>query len=1344
MPTIQSAPQGAVIALSGTALIRRANGRMEVLKLGDVVLRGDVILTTQDGIVEISPTGEPVAVAADVPTPSLPAPEGSASTSNETDRVIAALERGAPEAATAAGPGGADGGSMGDGLRVERIAEGVTPANTSSSAPAGARLFFPDRVAVIDAAGPAQPADPVADPVPAPALNVAPVADNVTRGGDEDTRLPISLTGADVNGTVVSVTVTAIPAGGTLFLADGVTPVTIGQVLAPGAAASLQFLPAADSNGNLAIGFFVTDDAGADSPGGTVAITVIPVNDAPVAAPDTAVTPLNTPLAGIDVLANDSDVDGDPLSVVSASVDPALGNVTVNPDGTLDFAPAPNVSGAIVVTYGVSDGQRGTSSSTLTVTVGPNTLPEGADATITIHEDTSHSFTPADFGFNDPDAGHTLVGVRIDSLPSAGSLTWQGSPVTAGQLIAAGQLGALVFAPAADANGTAYASFTFSVQDSAGGFDALPNTIAFDVTPRPDAAALGTGAGTVKEDTPEQATATGVLGVVDPDAGEAGFQAQTATAGSFGTFTLDATGAWVYLLDNADPRVQSLKEGDVRTEVFTALGIDGTATTVTVSVIGSNDAPVVNGDSAVTQQNSALVLATATLLANDSDVDAGTTLAMASVQDPVNGSVALVAGDVVFTPTSGYSGPASFAYTVSDGHGGQSTATVQVTVAPLPTISTVDVGGPGAADDAVIEGAPLVYQVVLGTAPIAPATYSFSLGGGTASADDFGTPVFSHGVTHDAAAGTVTVPAGVTSFSVTVPTIDDAVPEPNETVPLVIGSVSAVGGILNDDNGAAVPTLSVKPVGYWTFDSVASGTVTNAYSGQTGLLRDLTTPANSPPTVVAGHAPTSGTALRFDGAGSVVTLDPGVTQTLMGTATLSFWIKTTQTGAGNTSSWNSPAVIASEHDTGTNDIQWGAINSAGRIGLSVGNAAGVYSATAINDDQWHQVAITRNAGTGLVTIYVDGVFQASGSPADSGFNGQLNRLTGLGQTNRFANNAAFGDLPDTRYLNAQLDDLRIYDRVLTPDQVKAIQSVEAGHHDMAIANDGAPLKLVVAASSFTHLSVSGLEAGMTITDGLQSQTATGNDQSISLNGWNLSNLSLTAVGNQSATLAFEAVNTVDGASRSATQYLNVVNGTSLSSGGSGSDTLTGTAGADLMVGRAGNDILTGGTGNDRLIGGAGNDTLEGGDGRDILIGGLGNDILVGGAGADVFAWSLADRGGFGSPAIDTIKDFDAASVANGGDSLDLRDLLVGANHVGTHPGNLAAYLDFNVSGGNTEIRISSTGQFAGGSHATGLEDQRIVLEGVDIRSALGLGLGANDQQIVSELLNRGKLITDGV
>jgi T1SS-143 domain-containing protein len=145
------------------------------------------------------------------------------------------------------------------------------------------------------------------------------------------------------------------------------------------------------------------------------------------------------------------------------------------------------------------------------------------------------------------------------------------------------------------------------------------------------------------------------------------------------------------------------------------------------------------------------------------------------------------------------------------------------------------------------------------------------------------------------------------------------------------------------------------------------------------------------------------------------------------------------------------------------------------------------------------------------------------------------------------------------------------------------------------------------------------------------------------------------------------------------------------------------------------------------------------DGPRIVDGTPGNDSLIGLAGSDVFRWDFGDEGTAGSPAEDTVTDFGMARLSEGGDALDLRDLLVGENS-----GNLENYLDFDTtsSAGDTIIRISSDGSFSGGNYAAGVEDQRIVLEGVNIRADLGLDSNASDNQIINALLSSGKLITD--
>ena len=158
------------------------------------------------------------------------------------------------------------------------------------------------------------------------------------------------------------------------------------------------------------------------------------------------------------------------------------------------FAPTANYNGSGFLSLAVNDqGNSGLGGpladgpdlTTITITA-VNDLPSGANSAVSMPQDTGRAFSVADFGFSDGDAGDTLSGVRIDalSLPPGATLQLSGANVTAGQVIAAAQLGNLVFAPAPGMSGVNYASFTFSVQDTNGpAFAASANTLTVNVTP---------------------------------------------------------------------------------------------------------------------------------------------------------------------------------------------------------------------------------------------------------------------------------------------------------------------------------------------------------------------------------------------------------------------------------------------------------------------------------------------------------------------------------------------------------------------------------------------------------------------------------------------------------------------------------------------------------------------------------------------------------------------------------------------------------------------------------------------------------------------------------------------
>ncbi|WP_141705304.1 tandem-95 repeat protein, partial [Vibrio parahaemolyticus] len=185
-------------------------------------------------------------------------------------------------------------------------------------------------------------------------FTVAPVADIVADKATvvEDTPTIIKVLGNDTfedDGKVVSLDTNNGPANGTVSVnPDG----------------SVTYTPNDNYVGKDTFTYIVT--SGGVSESTTVNVDVTSVNDAPVAKDDTATTQEDTAVT-IDVLPNDTDVDGDKLSIQSASVPSDQGTVEIV-DGKLVFTPAKNFHGDAEITYTVSDGAL-TGQATVKVTV---------------------------------------------------------------------------------------------------------------------------------------------------------------------------------------------------------------------------------------------------------------------------------------------------------------------------------------------------------------------------------------------------------------------------------------------------------------------------------------------------------------------------------------------------------------------------------------------------------------------------------------------------------------------------------------------------------------------------------------------------------------------------------------------------------------------------------------------------------------------------------------------------------------------------------------------------------------------------------------------------------------
>ena len=127
-------------------------------------------------------------------------------------------------------------------------------------------------------------------------------------------------------------------------------------------------VPAAGYVGTDSFVYTIADPKGLAS-SATVAITITGINHPPVAHPDSAIAIFNVPVT-IPVLANDSDPDGDPLTIVSFT-SPLYGSVARGPDNTLIYTALQTFIGLDRFQYTISDGRGGTASTTVTIYVDP-------------------------------------------------------------------------------------------------------------------------------------------------------------------------------------------------------------------------------------------------------------------------------------------------------------------------------------------------------------------------------------------------------------------------------------------------------------------------------------------------------------------------------------------------------------------------------------------------------------------------------------------------------------------------------------------------------------------------------------------------------------------------------------------------------------------------------------------------------------------------------------------------------------------------------------------------------------------------------------------------------------
>ena len=372
-------------------------------------------------------------------------------------------------------------------------------------------------------------------------------------------------------------------------------------------------------------------------------------NKPPKANDDSAATPYETKIT-IDVLKNDSDDDGDRLTLKSVTK-PSNGEATINVD-KVDYMPRSGFSGTDTFKYTVSDGKGGEANAEVTVTVDKktNTPPKANDDSATTDYDKA---VIIDVLKNDSDAEEDTLAIKSLTAPSHG--------------VAEKENGKVKYTPNIGYSGTD--SFEYTISDGNGGEDKAKVTVTIQ------------GKGNTPPEASDDSATTEYEKAVDIDVLKN---------------DSDEDGDTLTIKSHTNPKHGVAKIEDRKIKYTPKAGYSGedsfeytitdgnsaedTATVKIKIKEKKNTPPKANDDKAVTEYETAVVI---DVVKNDSDADADK-LTVKSLTKPKNGVAKIENGKINYNPNAAFSGTDTFTYTLSDGNGGEDKATVTVTVKEKP------------------------------------------------------------------------------------------------------------------------------------------------------------------------------------------------------------------------------------------------------------------------------------------------------------------------------------------------------------------------------------------------------------------------------------------------------------------------------------------------------------------------------------------------------------------------------------------------------------------------------------------------------------------------------------
>ncbi|MCC6595427.1 MAG: tandem-95 repeat protein [Rhodanobacteraceae bacterium] len=529
----------------------------------------------------------------------------------------------------------------GDDLAVVAVG---TPANGSTAISGGSVVYTPaagyigsDSFSYMVSDGHGGDASATVTIQVQPSANTPPVAaaDSMAIAPGATVTINALVNDYDADGDPLTITWLGIPSRGVASIAGN----------------SIVYTAATTALGTDTFSYRISDGRGGSASARITINIATMANQAPVAIDDTATTPAGTTVT-VAVLNNDSDPDGDPLTITAVGT-PIAGTAAIV-GNTIVYTPTnPTFVGIDRFSYTISDGRGGTATAfvTITVTTLVNNPPVAVDDLATAPVGTPSLTINVLANDSDPD-GDPLT-ISAIGVPSAGTAVISGNQV--------------IYTPAV-VTGTTIDRFAYQISDGRGGTATALVTINITLPFNQPPVAVDDP---VNVQTGNSVTVYALGNDFDPDGDPLTITAVGTPSAGAATIVGHTIGYPAFATGiGADSFTYTISDGR-----------GGTATAVVqVTITPTTNTPPIAVDDSTSVQRGATV--TIAVLGNDSDAD-GDPLTIVSVTTPLAGAVTISGNAIVYTsldPT--FTGTDQFSYTISDGRGGTATANVAVLVIP--------------------------------------------------------------------------------------------------------------------------------------------------------------------------------------------------------------------------------------------------------------------------------------------------------------------------------------------------------------------------------------------------------------------------------------------------------------------------------------------------------------------------------------------------------------------------------------------------------------------------------------------------------------------------------------